>query len=388
VKGHGIRIEPYNHSETSKFVIEGYKVNGKRKRFFFPTRSKAEVQLARLKLIQRAEGDAGASIGTELRIEAGQCTRALTPFGKTITDATNFLIEHLKEAEKARASLTVGRLIKERLTKLQSAKRSQVHLDDVRQRFERFGETFGERPSAEITAGEIERWLESLDLNEQSYNNCRGRVFGMFQFAVQRELLDSNPARKIEPKTVRPVDTQVIQPEELQRLLEGATGELLPALAISYFSVLRAAEILRLNWPNVKLERGFIEVPASRAKSAKRRLVPIESNLAQWLAPYAEHTGKLYPYSKRQFHAQLAGLCKRMGVERVDNSGHHSFASYWLAIHHDSAALASRLGHSTSKLVFNVYRELVDLDAAAAYWKLRPKQAPSNVIALGERTCG
>jgi hypothetical protein len=45
MKQHALHIEPYNHSATSKFVIEGHHVNGKRKRLFFTSRSQAEVEL-------------------------------------------------------------------------------------------------------------------------------------------------------------------------------------------------------------------------------------------------------------------------------------------------------------------------------------------------------
>jgi integrase len=123
---------------------------------------------------------------------------------------------------------------------------------------------------------------------------------------VKRELVPGNPVSKIEPKATRPFETQVIEPGQLPRLLDNAPAELLPSLAISYFAGLSTAEILRLEWNDVNLSRGFIEVRAIKAKSAQRRLVPIESNLMLWLSPYSKCIGKLFPYTKREI--SLAGF--------------------------------------------------------------------------------
>jgi hypothetical protein len=45
-----LRIVEYRHSASSKYVIEGVRVNGKCKRLFFPTEEKAEAELTRLKI--------------------------------------------------------------------------------------------------------------------------------------------------------------------------------------------------------------------------------------------------------------------------------------------------------------------------------------------------
>jgi hypothetical protein len=47
-----LRIVEYHHSATAKYVIEGIRVNGKRKRLFFPTEEAAEKELTRIKTKQ------------------------------------------------------------------------------------------------------------------------------------------------------------------------------------------------------------------------------------------------------------------------------------------------------------------------------------------------
>jgi integrase len=75
--------------------------------------------------------------------------------------------------------------------------------------------------------------------------------------------------------------------DELRALLEAAAAQapdVLPVLASGAFAGLRDAEIKRLDWSEVDLARGFIEVKAAKAKSARRRIVAIQTNLAAWLS--------------------------------------------------------------------------------------------------------
>lgn len=215
-----------------------------------------------------------------------------------------------------------------------------------------------------------------------TYNNFISRLSAFYSFGIKKGLLTENPLLKVERKVVPPTPTQVIAPGDLQRLLNGAPAKLLPALAISHFAGLRTAEIMRLSWGDMHLTRGYIEVPAHKAKSAQRRLVHIEGNLLEWLRPYVGMRGSVYNGSQRRFHDQGAQLFAELGIPRLPNCGRHSYASYWLAKHLDSASLAARLGHTTCQLIFAVYRELVTPELAEAYWNIKPSNIPSNVVAI------
>jgi integrase len=210
----------------------------------------------------------------------------------------------------------------------------------------------------------------------------------LFAFGIKRGLLTENPITQIERKNVPPTETQIITPGELQRLLDAAPFQLIPALAISFFAGLRSAEILRLSWDDINLARKYIEVPAHKAKSAKRRLVSIEANLLEWLRPYAGMRGMVYPASQWMFFDHIARLYRELGIPKPSNCGRHSYASYWLAQHYNSAVLAAHLGHTSSQLVFATYRELRSPEEALAYWSIRPSSAPANVVAIHANTKG
>jgi hypothetical protein len=125
-----LRIVEYRHSATAKYVIEGVRVNGKRKRYFFKTKSDAEQELIRLKIKQRKEGENALSLSDSVRVVALEYSEKLKPFGKTIQDACEFYLRYLRDAQR---SISVSDLIAEYLATQVRLKRSQAHLDDLRQ---------------------------------------------------------------------------------------------------------------------------------------------------------------------------------------------------------------------------------------------------------------
>ena len=78
---------------------------------------------------------------------------------------------------------------------------------------------------------------------------------------------------------------KVPPPEEASRLLASSPDSLLPYLAIGFFAGIRRAELERLNWREVKLDQGFVEVSAKNSKTARRRLARSEPNLDAWIRP-------------------------------------------------------------------------------------------------------
>jgi Site-specific recombinase XerC len=150
-------------------------------------------------------------------------------------------------------------------------------------------------------------------------------------------------------------------------------------LAIGAFAGLRDAEIRRLHWNEIDLARGFVEVTAAKSKTARRRLVPIRPNLAEWLRPYAGMTGSVVPVMAR---SKLERVRKVASVRWPHNALRHSFASYRLAAIHDAPRVASELGHTNPQLLYAHYRELVLPEEAERYWKISPAVDAGKVVAF------
>jgi integrase len=375
-----LRIAPYNGDRGYQYYLDGLKVNGKRKRLFFKTEKEATEELKRRKKQIRKEGEDGQAISSDLRVLAAKCAERLAPFGKTIWDATEFFVAYL---ESQRSVYPVSLLSGEYQLTKERAGLSQVHIGDVRQRIKRFEASFGERDIKSIEPGELENWLHSLGLSSQSLNNYRTVVSGLFEHAVKRELLPRNPMRIV--ARVKAVDKApgIFTPEQLKKILEAAPSDLLPALAIQAFAGVRTAEILRMEWAEVDLVRGYVNVTAKKSKTAKRRLIPVASNLADWLRPYSPKTGLIWSKKISAYHIAIRDLLEPAGLkEWVPNALRHGFASYHLAKHQNAARLALEMGHTTPRLIFDNYRELVTPEESERYWLIAPKAKPKNVISM------
>ena len=148
-----------------------------------------------------------------------------------------------------------------------------------------------------------------------SKNGIRRNIVTMFGFAKRQGYL--HPDRKTaaeQSETFKEQETeiQIFTPEEMERLLLTAHARILPLVAIGAFAGIRSAEIQRLDWEDIKWDRGHIEIAGKKAKTAARRLVPLTDNLKAWLAPWREATGPIVPISDT---ARCAGGCRRESAD-------------------------------------------------------------------------
>jgi hypothetical protein len=193
-------------------------------------------------------GTAARTISDALRNEAIKCDELLAPFGKTITDATQSYLDHLKAIS---ASQSVKHVIAALRAGRKADSRSIRYLRDLKYRLSKFEEDFGERQIADITTVEIENWLRALNLGPVSRNTFRRRLVTLFELAKDRGWSRTNPV--LPTARVQEVSDRigVLTPSEVAGLLAAASTETLPYWAIGAFAGLRASEIERLDWQDI-----------------------------------------------------------------------------------------------------------------------------------------
>jgi integrase len=285
------------------------------------------------------------------------------------------LLPALQEYIGRRRNITdkpVRDIIAELLESRKQALRSQRYIQTLRSHLSRFAAAFHTNISS-ITTGRIEDWLISLNLGPCGRNNVRCSLVTFFHFARSRHYLPKGEATEADdiPKAKDPGGKiGILRPQELAKLLSEAEAEPALYLALGAFTGLRSAELIRPEWSDINLERGHIVVAKEKAKTATRRLVPIQPNLTQWLAPHRGRTGRVFTSE----HAADRAIAFANGhLDWPNNALRHSYATYRLAAIADTARVALEMGNSPQKLMTN-YRELADEREAAEWFSIVPER--------------
>ena len=374
-----LAVQPYRHHPKYRFVLD-LRAFGKGRKFF-KTRSDADAEARRQKTLLEIHSREAVGLSQRELSDFITGRKKLAEYGDTISEAVKFRVDYFERIR--RSGVTVAQLAEEVLAAKQRDGRAPMYLADLRKRLARFRADFGNRPIASITIEELDNWLRDLPLSPKSRANFRANIGVLFSYASNRRIIDFNPIVHTAKPKLPDNPPEIFTVDELSALLEKANGlvpDVVPMIAIGAFAGLREAEIQRLDWNEVDLARGHIEVTAAKAKSARRRIVSIQPNLAAWLRPYSGMTGPVVPVGARR---KLARVRKAAKLTRWPNNGlRHSFASYRLAAIHDAPRVSVELGHTSPQMLYSTYRELVLPTEAERYWTILPTEETANVVAF------
>jgi integrase len=253
---------------------------------------------------------------------------------------------------------------------------SVKYLGQLRTTLNRFAAKFT-GPIMEITGPDVDGWLRSLDISPVTRNAMLRCIKVLFSFAKAQNYLPSEKATAVElmqQVRVKLDDVVLFTPEQMMTLLHNASPELVPILAIGAFAGIRMAELNRLDWSAVDLDRGFIEIRAGQAKTASRRVIPISDNLAAWLAPLPRK-GKIVRTPDLQTF--LPALARALKIDWPRNVLRDSFISYRIAIVQSADQVALEAGNSPS-IIFKHYRELTTPNVAEKWFSILPRDGQWN----------
>lgn len=302
--------------------------------------------------------------------EYAEAQKLLEGTGYTLTEAVRAFRQN--NASPIRR-LTVRETVEELLQDRRDNDVSGYHLRDLEGRLQKFSEAFQCRLDS-VTPDEIEAYLKSLTVSPRTIKNHRTTLSILFNFAKSHGILPQNhPGVRPGPR-IRVAEQQVelFTPQEMRTLLKAADPRALPAIAIGGFAGVRSEEIRRLDWDDVKLDRGFIEIHAQNAKKRTRRLSPISDNLREWLSPLQQASGSVLPY--RNYSNTLLKLSQAAGVPWKRNALRKTFISSRVSVSGDIAKTAIEAGTSPEMIQRN-YLEAVDPATAQEWFNIRPGDA-------------
>jgi integrase len=271
---------------------------------------------------------------------------------------------------------------------------SKYYTSDLKWRLGRFAEKFPGVISL-VTSAEIGDFLrglkgladegeKALPVTGRSRNNFRRAIGTLINFAVSRGYLVKGTVEIEDVAQAREEngEIEIFRPEEMAAVLRIADERLIPFLAIGAFAGLRHAELQRLDWAEVRMDDGFIEVKANKAKTASRRLVPIQDNLRRWLKPYRKSSGHICDYVNTSNQIDKLAAVVDAKLKEKDptaafawkrNAMRHSYISYRVADTQNVAQVALEAGNSP-QMIFQHYRELVRPEAAKTWFAIVPNK--------------
>jgi integrase len=363
-------------------IMVDCRINGRGERKYFATIREAEGEQQRQRVRRANEGLSGMAVPEKLRVEAMDCQHRLQPFNASLTDAVDFFLRHAKPAGGHR---TAKQLVEEFIEAKRVAGRREEYLRIQASVLGLFEKAFPDAPAHEISSSQIEAWLGTRGESLRTRRNYQNDVRNLFNFAVRRGYVASNPVDRLEKIILdeRPVEIlSVAQAARLLEAAEAAGGTMTPFIAVGLFAGLRTREIAVLDWRDVDLAEKTIMVHAAKTKTRARRIVEISDNLKAWLIPYSLKTAG--PVAPDHYRQKFEDTRRDAGIDPWPrNAMRHSAASYHLAAHRNESLTQAMLGHESGKMLIHHYRELVKPKAAARYWQIMPSpEAAQKVIAI------
>jgi integrase len=391
---------------TGTYYRVAYHIGGKRYRLNFAdldqAKAEAEAQASKLsrgdvdaallngkdRLIYGRALEAVRETGTPLdaaAVEYGQARKHLD--GVSLIDAAKFYARHHGRGITRKP---VSEAVEEMIATKKATGLSELYLSDLRYRLGTFKQAF-QCDVCSLAPDDLARFFADLRLSPRSYNNFLRSLRTFFAFAQKQGWLsrEADLLARVEKRKEKSAPVEIFTPSELAALLNHATPDLAPCVALAAFAGLRAEEILRLEWSDVDRRPGFIEVGAHKAKTATRRLVPITSNLSDWLAAAPRNSARVWPHSKPWLFESIRRTVLAINNNKKKtqaaflwktNALRHSWISYRLAEAQDVNKTALEAGTSP-QMIFRHYRELATPEQARHWFAIAPTTA-SKVVSI------
>ena len=278
---------------------------------------------------------------------------------------------------------------------------SERYIYDLRKKLEKVSTHFNGLMIGLVTAEEINRFVSELrgvtgrptkkgkdapapkPVSGRTKNNYLQAINVLLEYARKQKYVPRDFAvmDDVDVSEEADFDIEIFTAEEVTRILAAVRKDALPALAIGAFAGIRTAEVCRLDWSEVNLEKGLIEIKKGKAKTRSRRLVPITPNLALFLKGVEERNGPVWAQSEPFLFDLMRDAGKDSGVKWKHNALRHSFISYRVAKIKNVNEVAMEAGNSP-EMIFKHYRELVPEKEADAWFGVTPQA----VKALREKT--
>ena len=292
-----------------------------------------------------------------------------------MTPAPNPEIRQVSRSNKD--NVTFGEAVSSYLSTMEDNDRAEKSIDEIKKVAENkfFKLIPPDKPLSTITEDDDVRpfikFLKSpvhgkennKPLSKVSVNRYLCYLRSILNYSVRKGWIDISPLRFWRQPKETPRRFEVTL-DDVAKILQYAAHHVALAIQCLYYLGIRHGELLSLKWEAINFDKGTVFIHATKTKSD--RVIPIHPVLLDILRREKAVSKSEYviSYKGHQLTSIYHGLQKalrRSGLSMKvrPNDLRHMFASYALTTSGDVTAVSKMMGHASTKMVMDVYSQVV-----------------------------
>lgn len=333
-------------------VPKGLSDTGVKQRRYFRTRELANEAAQELRKSFRDHGEKASVLPPRVAGDAFAAWQLLEPHGITLLEAAKRVTREIERAALSAGvdeAATAFCLAKEHQSEKQVAFNEKMKLLLTKR--------FGSRKMVTITPEELVEFLEGITSAPASYNQWIRVVSAFWRWCAKspRRWCDETVVNGLERKEVRSGDIGVLtfqEAEKLMRTAERMYPDAVHMFAIALFTGMRWKEIERLDPEDITPEG--INLPATSAKTNRRRFIQMNAQLKAWLKAYPVGETVLPANWRRKERAVRRFAGWKIWSEAANPASPPDDLPEWPdnALRHTSASVSVALGKPLETLIF------------------------------------
>ncbi len=209
----------------------------------------------------------------------------------------------------------------------------------------------------EITRLDLQKALSRLHKTPSEYKHAYVAIRIFFNWAYREELIDQNPADRLQKPKRLPSRERVLDERELLQVFSRASEEGWPYGAIVALCILtgqRRGEIAMLEWKWIDLDEQTITWPGAHVKNGRTHTVPFGDLTKALLEALPQFDQYVFPgstESSKTFNGW--GKCKKRFDDQLENVAHYTLHDLRRSFSTTHAKIGTPI-HITEKLLNHV----------------------------------
>lgn len=378
-------LEPRETSRRTRKWLVNVPANisetGRRQRLFFATKDEASTYCQQTKTQVKNYGTKATVLTPGQLEQAAQAFEKLADYKVSLNEVVENWIARQRQSK---ASVPFEKLIEDFANAGRGQRaRSASYKRSILQLLNRLEVLHG-RIASDIQSTEIERAVRGMTPSVRNYTL---RIISCaYNLGIARGFVSENPTKRVDQIETPSSEIAVYRPAEVAAIMSTAEvhrPELIPFFAFGFFAGIRRSELLRLDWSHVEFDESYVRLPKNITKTGQGRHIPIEPNLAKWIAPFAKRTGSILPCSEETLRRGERGLRKVHGIPAIKHGPRHCYGTYWLAAYENIDRLMLSMGHTDFETTQTHYAKAATRRDAQKFWSIEPTEiAAEKVITL------